>query len=192
MGHNLPQGLIHLEGHTLTDTRGYFRETWRESRLADVLGRKIKFIQGNESLSLKAGVIRGFHFQKSPFPQAKLVRVNWGAIYDVAVDLRYESPTFGQWWGFELSAENGNSLFIGEGFAHGFCTLLENTVVSYQVTNYYAPECDAGIKWNDPKLNINWLLPPGGAIISSKDETLPCLSDLTPEELKLFFLKVLI
>ena len=151
------------------------------------MGRAIKFVQGNESISLKPGVVRGLHFQKSPFAQAKLVRVNWGAIYDVAVDMRHESPTFGKWWGFELSAESGNSLFIDEGFAHGFCTLAENTVVSYQVTKYYAPDYDAGVKWDDPKLNIKWPLPSEGALVSPKDDALPYLSALTPEELRKLF-----
>lgn len=185
MNTNPSQKLILIETKTFGDDRGYFRETWRSSLLSEMAGKEVKFCQGNESLNVRAGVVRGLHFQLFPAAQAKLVRVNYGAVYDVALDLRVKSPTFGKWQGFELSADNGTSLYIPEGFAHGFCTLEDNTVLSYQVTAYYAPELESGIRWDDPDLAIDWPLPPGGALISPKDAIFPLLSET--DKKKLFF-----
>lgn len=175
-------GLLYLEVKTFKDDRGYFRETWRSSQLAEAVGWEVKFCQGNESWSAKPGVIRGLHFQTSPADQAKLVRVNAGAIFDVAVDFRLQSPTFGQWQGFELSAANGASLYIPAGFGHGFCTLNPDTVVSYLVTDYYAPTLEAGIRWDDPELAIDWPVPPEGPLVSLKDAALPLLSEISKNE----------
>lgn len=172
------EGLQLLGTKTFADHRGYFRETYHQARLERELGRRVEFVQDNESLSLRAGVVRGLHFQRKPHVQAKLVRVTHGAIFDVAVDLRPGSPTFGQWRGFELSAANGAGLFVPEGFAHGFCTLEDDTVVAYKVSDFYAPECDAGLRWNDPEVAVAWPLPAGGAILSDKDAALPLLSEL--------------
>lgn len=172
------KGLTLLETKTFSDYRGRFRETFHHQRLEQELGRPLRFVQDNESLSIQVGVLRGLHFQKKPCVQAKLVRVTAGAIFDVGVDLRPQSPTYGQWRGYELSAENGRGLFVPEGFAHGFCTLAPNTVVTYKVTAYYAPECDAGLKWDDPDLAVDWPLPPGGPVLSEKDAALPTLAQL--------------
>lgn len=162
---------------TFSDSRGYFRETYNQKSFDFAQGMVISFIQDNESLSLKRGTIRGLHFQRLPRAQAKLVRVTQGAIFDVAVDLRKNSPTFGQWVGYELSAENGHQLFVPIGFAHGFCTLVDNTVVCYKVSDYYAPECDGGVVWNDPAVGVDWPLDEQ-PILSDKDAILPTLADL--------------
>ncbi|UQZ89647.1 dTDP-4-dehydrorhamnose 3,5-epimerase [Deltaproteobacteria bacterium Smac51] len=169
-------GLILLEYKTYGDDRGYFRETFRQDEINKIFGREIEFVQDNESLS-KASVVRGLHFQRPPHAQAKLVKVSAGRIFDVAVDLRPGSNTYGRWDGYELSAENGKQLFIPEGFAHGFVALEDNTVVSYKVTDYYAPECDGGVLWDDPVIGIEWPLP-GEPIVSGKDLNLPGLAEL--------------
>lgn len=167
-----------LETATLNDNRGYFRETYRRSRLGGLIGREIDFVQDNQSWSARAGTLRGLHFQLPPRAQAKLVSVAWGEIFDVAVDLRLKSPNYGQWQGFVLSAENGRQLLVPEGFAHGFLTLTDNTLVGYKTSDYYAPGCDAGLRWDDPGLDIDWPLKGRDLIISAKDSALPFLSDL--------------
>lgn len=164
------EGLILFEPKTFKDERGFFRETFRALDFEN-----INFVQDNESLS-KAGVLRGLHFQRPPHAQAKLVRVAWGRAFDVAVDLRKNSPTYGHWEAFELSAENGRRLFIPKGCAHGFVALADNTVLSYKVSDYYAPECDAGVLWSDPDIRVEW--PFYDMIISAKDAALPTLSAL--------------
>lgn len=163
---------------TFSDSRGYFREIYSQATYKTQLGEAVDFVQDNESLSLKSGIIRGVHFQRPPHAQAKLVHVACGAIFDVAVDLRQASPTFGQWVGYELSAENGHQLFVPAGFAHGFCTLVDNTVVCYKVSDYYAPECDGGVVWNDPSIGVNWPLGGQSPILSDKDAALPTLAAL--------------
>lgn len=173
-------GLKLIQTKTFTDHRGYFRETYRTHDFREITGCGLEFVQDNESLSKQAGVLRGLHFQRPPHTQAKLVRVVCGSIFDVVVDLRPSSPTFKQWSSFELSAENGWQLFVPEGLAHGFCTLAENTVVTYKVSNYYAPECDGGIRWNDPELGITWPFTDNDIIISEKDAVLPLLAQLDP------------
>lgn len=172
------EGLLLLETSTFSDHRGYFRETYRRERLLELLGREVDFVQDNQSWSKKAATLRGLHFQLPPRAQAKLVSVASGAIYDVAVDLRLESPTFGQWAGVVLSAENGRQLFVPEGFAHGFLTLTDNVTVAYKTSGYYAPECDSGLKWNDPTINIQWPLNGLEPVISAKDSDLPLFSQL--------------
>jgi len=175
-------GLKLIQTKTFSDHRGYFRETYRAENFLETTGLDMEFVQDNESLSKSAGVLRGLHFQRPPHTQAKLVRVVCGSIFDVAVDLRPSSPTFKQWRSFELSAENGLQLFVPGGFAHGFCTLFENTVVTYKVSDYYAPECDGGVRWNDAELAIDWPLAAASIVISDKDSALPLLSQLDPIE----------
>lgn len=159
------------------DSRGYFAEVYRADALA-AAGFTQPFVQDNHSLSIEAGTIRGLHFQTPPRAQAKLVRCVRGAIFDVAVDLRAASETFGQHVGIELSAENGVQLLIPEGFAHGFCTLVPNTEVIYKVTDYYSPEFDSGVLWSDPDLKIAWPMAADSATLSSRDAQLPRLKDL--------------
>jgi len=138
-------------------------------------GLDTEFVQDNHSLSVEQGVLRGLHYQLAPRAQAKLVRVISGAIYDVVVDIRKGSPTFGQWQGFILSAANKRQLFVPQGFAHGFCTLVPNTEVQYKVDEYYSPENDRGIAWNDPALDIDW--PTANPILSEKDGKHPVLAE---------------
>jgi dTDP-4-dehydrorhamnose 3,5-epimerase len=137
----------------------------------------MEFVQDNHSLSVEKGVVRGLHFQLPPFAQDKLVRVVRGRILDVAVDIRRSSPTFGQHVAVEISAESWNQILVPAGFAHGFVTLEANTEVIYKVTNYYAPQCDRGILWNDPALGINWPIAAGEAILSDKDKKQPLMAD---------------
>lgn len=144
-----------LEPKVHNDNRGFFMESYNERKLRE-LGVHQNFIQDNHSLSTDAGVLRGLHYQLNPKAQTKLVRVTAGAIYDVVVDIRRGSPTFGQWIGVILSAHNHRQLLVPKGFAHGFCTLVPNTEVQYKVDEYYSPECDRGILWNDPELGIDW------------------------------------
>lgn len=162
------------------DHRGYFSETYNETEFkkAGVYGR---YVQDNQSLSVAKGAVRGLHFQIQPFAQDKLIRVISGSILDVAVDIRRDSPTFGQHVTAVLSAENGQQIFVPAGFAHGFCTLEPNTEVFYKVTNYYSPEHDRGIIWNDPDIGIDWPVTPEEAILSDKDRDNPRLGDLLNE-----------
>lgn len=155
------------------DDRGWFSETWNQARFEGA-GISCTFIQDNQSWSKASLVLRGIHFQRPPFAQAKLVRCLSGRIWDVAVDLRAGSPTFGQWVAAELSAENGHQLFIPAGFGHAFLTLEPECSVAYKVDAPYAPEADGGFIWNDPQLAIDWPLPHGAApILSPKDAALP-------------------
>jgi dTDP-4-dehydrorhamnose 3,5-epimerase len=155
------------------DERGFFCETYRRTAHADY-----DFVQDNVSVSAESGTIRGLHFQAPPFAQAKLITVLRGAVLDVAVDIRRGSPSFGNWVSWELSAENFNQLLIPAGFAHGFCTLVPDTMIFYKVDAYYSRPHDCGILWNDPALGIVWPVEPGSAILSDRDRKLPRLSDI--------------
>jgi dTDP-4-dehydrorhamnose 3,5-epimerase len=159
------------------DSRGYFMETYRQELFAHYFG-PVQFVQDNQSLSVEVGTIRGLHFQLEPKAQGKLVRCIAGALLDVAVDIRVGSPTFGKWVSAELTAENGCQLWVPPGFAHGFCTLLPDTQISYKVTNYYSQEHDRGLLWNDPALSINWPVDADHAKLSAKDGEQPVLSDI--------------
>lgn len=159
------------------DARGFFSEVFRKD-LLERHGVAADFVQDNQSLSREAGTVRGLHFQVPPFAQAKLVRVVAGAAIDVAVDIRRGSPSFGQHVAVRLSAEDGNQIFIPEGFAHGFCTLEPDTELFYKVTRYYSAEHDRGLRWNDPALAIDWPVAPGEARLSERDLRHPGLSDL--------------
>lgn len=174
----IPEVLV-IAPRRFTDDRGFFSETWNRRTFREATGIDVDFVQNNHSLSLDAGVVRGLHFQSPPYAQAKLVRVTRGAVFDVAVDIRVGSPTFGQHVAVELSADNWRQLWVPVGFAHGFCTLQRDTEVQYSVTAHYAPEHDAGLAFDDPALRIEWPVAPGRAILSDKDRLHPRLSDLT-------------
>lgn len=163
-----------LEPAVFGDHRGFFMESYNE-QVAHEIGITHAFIQDNHSLSVEAGVLRGMHYQLSPKAQTKLVRVTSGAIYDVVVDIRKGSPSFGQWEGFILSAANKRQLLVPQGFAHGFCTLVPNCEVQYKVDALYSHSHDRGIAWNDPVLAIDW--PTTNPILSDKDAKHPVLSN---------------
>lgn len=160
-----------------TDQRGYFSETWSRKAFAD-LGLDEDFVQDNCSYSVSAGTIRGLHFQRPPAAQAKLIRVAHGSIFDVAVDLRRSSESFGRAATAVLTAKGGEQLFIPAGFAHGFCTLEPDTLVAYKMSAFYAPAQERGILWSDPSLAIDWPLGGRDPILSDKDRGLPPFSDL--------------
>lgn len=159
------------------DDRGFFCETYNASTW-EKAGLRYKFVQDNHSLSKDVGTVRGLHYQSEPFAQDKLVRVLRGRILDIAVDLRFSSPTFKKYIAIELSLENWKQLFIPIGFAHGFVTLEPDTEVLYKVTNLYSPAHDCGIAWDDPELNISWPINRGEAILSHKDQNLPVLANV--------------
>lgn len=146
-----------IEPAVFGDERGFFFESFNQKRFEDAIGRKVEFVQDNHSRSSK-GVLRGLHYQMPPFAQGKLVRCTLGEVYDVAVDIRRSSPTFGQWVGVVLSAENKRQLWIPEGFAHGFVTTSDYAEFLYKTTNYYAPDHERSIIWNDAELDIDWML----------------------------------
>jgi len=168
------EGVYILEPKVFGDSRGYFFESYSARNLKDA-GIDTVFVQDNQSKS-SYGVIRGLHYQLPPHCQTKLVRVVEGTIYDVAVDLREGSPSFGKWVGVELSAENKRQLYIPHGFAHGFSVLSETAILNYKCDDYYHPETEGGIIYNDPTLNIDWGVPAGQEIISEKDAKLPQFS----------------
>jgi len=165
------EGLVIIEPKVFGDHRGYFYESYHRQKFLEN-GLDLNFVQDNQSLSAK-GILRGLHFQKPPHAQGKLVRVIRGSIYDVAVDIRKNSPTYGQWQGIELSDKNHKMFWIPPGFAHGFCTLEDNTIVNYKCTDYYNPDAEDGLMWNDPSLGIEWPMD-SEPILSEKD------SDYTP------------
>ncbi len=169
-------GVLLLRPRHFRDDRGYFVGTYNK-RAAATAGVEADFVQDNQSLSLRAGTVRALHFQVPPKPQAKLVRVLRGRIFDVAVDLRVGSPSYGAWVAEMLTAEGGEQLFVPRGFAHGFCTLEPNTEVAYKVDEYYAPECDQGLIWNDPTLAIDWPAAATDAVLSDKDRALGSFAD---------------
>jgi dTDP-4-dehydrorhamnose 3,5-epimerase len=157
------------------DERGYFSETWNLKAFS-AAGLAMQFVQDNHAMSSDARTVRGLHYQLPPYAQGKLVRVVTGAILDVAVDIRRASPTFGQHVSAMLSADNGVQIWVPEGFAHGYVTLKPNTEVVYKVTDFYKPELDRGIAWDDPELGISWGVTRATAIVSGKDAALPVLS----------------
>ena len=166
------------------DARGFFSETWSRPKLA-AAGIEIDFVQDNHSLSATPGTVRGLHFQAPPHAQDKLVRCGRGRLFDVAVDIRRGSPTYGRWWGTELSFENGRQLLVPAGFAHGFATLEPDTEIVYKCSDVYAPETEGALLWNDPEIGIEWPVE-GEAILSDKDAVAPRLAEFeTPFALEM-------
>lgn len=169
------EGVLLVEPALHGDSRGFFLESYHERRFNEAVGREVRFVQDNHSRSAKH-VLRGLHYQLPPNAQAKLVRVVSGAIFDVAVDIRRSSPTFGQWVGATLSAENQRQLWIPEGFAHGFLTQTESADVLYKASAYYSPADEGAVLWNDAALAIEWPLA-GDPVLSNKDASAPSLRD---------------
>ena len=168
--------VVIIEPKVHGDSRGYFVETFRQDKLEEFLGYQINFCQDNESKSSK-GVLRGLHYQLPPHAQTKLVRVISGRVLDVAVDIRKNSPTFGKYVAVELSGENKKQLLIPRGFAHGFVVLEDDTIFAYKVDNYYSPQCDRGIAFDDKNLNIDWILNHNELNLSAKDTKQPKLNE---------------
>lgn len=162
------EGVYVLEPRVFRDARGYFFESWRQADFDQHIGRHVEFIQDNESKS-SYGVLRGLHYQKGEYSQAKLVRVIRGRVLDVAVDIRKSSPTFGKYVAVELSEDNKRQLFIPRGFAHGFLVLSDEAVFTYKVDNVYAPQHEASIRWNDKDINIEWPISADDVLTSEKD-----------------------
>lgn len=173
------EGVKLLRPRRIADQRGYFAETWNRQAFA-AMGIDIDFVQDNQSFSRQRSTVRGLHFQRPPRAQAKLISVGRGSIFDVAVDLRRASPTFGRHTSAVLTSEAGEQLFIPAGFAHGFCTLEPDTEVQYKVSDFYSRELDAGILWNDPDLGIGWPLEGTEPVLSDRDRRLPRLSEIEP------------
>lgn len=169
------KGVFVIEPKVFSDARGYFMEAWKKAEFEEHVG-KIVFIQDNESKSSR-GVLRGLHYQKGEFSQAKLVRVIKGSVLDVAVDIRRSSPTFGRYVAVELSEENKRQFFIPRGFAHGFLVQSDEAIFTYKVDNVYVPQAEAGIRWNDPELGIDWPVDPREVLTSEKDLRQPLLRD---------------
>lgn len=169
-------GVVIVTPRRFGDDRGFFSEVYNRTAY-DAAGIGVEFVQDNHSLSRQKHVVRGLHFQAPPHAQDKLVRVGRGRILDVAVDIRQGSPHFGKWVGVELSAEEGNQLFIPKGFLHGFATLEPDCEVLYKCSDFYAPECDGGVRFDDPDIGIDWGFDPGLAILSEKDAKAPTLKD---------------
>ena len=169
------EGVYIIEPTVFNDARGYFFEAWKKEEFEQHIG-KVEFVQDNESKS-SYGVLRGLHYQKGDCSQAKLVRVIKGKVLDVAVDIRKSSPTFGKYVMVELSDENKRQFFIPRGFAHGFLVLSDEAIFTYKVDNAYAPQADAGIRWNDPDINIQWPIDPAQVQTSEKDLKQPFLKD---------------
>lgn len=168
-------GVLILEPDVFGDYRGFFMESWSQRKMEEA-GLFYNFVQDNHSLSTVKGTLRGIHFQKGEKAQAKLVRCVRGTVLDVAVDLRHDSPTYKQWVAVELSEENKKQLLIPRGFGHGFVTLTDEVEFLYKADNYYAPEADGGIRWNDPEIGVAWGIE--DPILSAKDDTNPYLKDL--------------
>ena len=168
------EGVVIIEPDVFGDNRGFFMESWNKKKMAEA-GLDYDFVQDNHSKSTVKGTLRGIHFQKGDKAQAKLVRCVKGAVLDVAVDLRRNSPTFKQWVGVELSEENKKQLLIPRGFGHGFVTLTDDVEFLYKADNYYAPAADAGIRWNDPEIGVEWGIE--NPILSDKDKNNPFLKN---------------
>lgn len=169
-------GVLVLTPKRFGDERGFFCESWNKARMAEH-GIALEFVQDNHSLSQQVGTVRGLHYQTPPHAQAKLVRCGRGALLDVAVDIRKGSPTYAQWVAVELSAENGKQLLVPEGFAHGFATLRPDTEIIYKCTDYYAPDCDRAIAFDDPEIGVDWGLTRDTAVLSEKDAEAVKLSE---------------
>lgn len=169
------EGVVIIEPRIFKDSRGYFFESFKDNEFQEKICRTT-FIQDNESYS-SYGVVRGLHFQKPPFAQSKIVRVIKGAVLDVAVDLRKGSPTYGQHVAIELNEDNHRQIFIPRGFAHGFAVLSDEVLFQYKCDQYYAPQSEGGIAWDDPSLHIDWRIPADKVILSDKDRKLPLLKD---------------
>lgn len=172
------EGVCILDPQCFGDNRGWFMETW-STRNMEECGLDVNFIQDNQSFTAKKGTIRGIHFQQNPMAQAKLVRVTRGAVVDVAVDLRKESPTYGKWTACELSAENKRQFFVPQGFGHAFLTLTDDVEFCYKCDNFYSRECERNIRWNDPDINIDWkaLGLEGEPCLSGRDAEAPFLKE---------------
>lgn len=170
-------GPLEIVPRKIEDERGYFSETFRLNKFEESSGGS-PFVQDNQSLSVRTGTIRGIHFQSHPAAQGKLVRCLAGRLLDVAVDLRADSPTYGRWISVILSPDQINQLWVPVGFGHGFCTLEPNTVINYRVTNYYSPEHDHGLAWDDPVVAIDWPDAADPETLSARDRNHPLLSDL--------------
>lgn len=171
------EGCFVIKPNVFDDKRGYFFESFNSDLFNSLVGSKVNFVQDNESYSTR-GVLRGLHFQKGEYAQAKLVRVIKGSVLDVAVDLRENSKTYGSYISIILSDENKKQLYVPRGFAHGFVVLSDEATFAYKCDNYYNKESEGGIRYNDPKLNIDWILPLNDLVISEKDLNLPHLNDL--------------
>lgn len=171
------EDVLVVEPAVFGDHRGWFMETYSEAKFHEQELR-YQFVQDNQSYSAVKGTLRGLHFQLNPKAQTKLVRCTRGSIFDVAVDIRQGSPSYGKWFGIELNAENKKQLLIPKGFAHGFMTLTEDVEVQYKCDELYAPECDGGILWNDPDIAIEWPIDVT-PVLSAKDEQAPLLKDVT-------------
>ena len=168
------KGVIIIEPQVFGDERGWFMESWSKQKYDSVLPH-IDFVQDNHSYSAEKGVLRGLHYQIDPMAQAKLIRCTRGSIFDVAVDIRKNSPQYKKWTGVTLSADNKKQLFIPQGFAHGFLTLTDDVEVQYKADNYYAPHYDGNIRWDDPDIGIEWPFEP--SILSDKDKNAPLLRE---------------
>ena len=170
-------GPLEIIPRKISDDRGYFSEIFRSDQFAERAGA-VEFVQDNESLSVRAGTIRGIHFQTQPAVQGKLVRCLSGAVFDVAVDLRRDSATFGRWVSTILTPQTNNQLWVPVGFGHGFCTLEPQSVISYRVTGFYSPDHDKGVAWDDPDIAIEWPDLANPDTLSVKDRRQPALADL--------------
>ena len=174
------EGLLIIEPQIFGDERGYFFESYNEERFLKETGLVVRFVQDNESKS-RRGVLRGLHFQRAPYAQSKLVRVVRGQVLDVAVDIRKGSATYGKYVAVELSAENHRQLFIPKGFAHGYVVLEDDTIFQYKCDEFYHPEAEDGIAWNDPEIGIEWSIDPAEVILSERDKNRVSLSELVCE-----------
>ena len=171
------EGPLEIEPRKIGDHRGYFSEVFRQDIFEKHAG-PVNFVQENQSLSVLSGTIRGIHFQSHPAAQGKLVRCLAGSVFDVAVDLRRGSATLGRWVAVTLDAERNNQFWIPVGFGHAFCTLAPNSMISYRVTNYYSPENDLGVAWDDPEIAIEWPMTADPKTLSAKDRGQPSLANL--------------
>lgn len=169
-------GLKIITPQRFGDARGFFSESWSQARMRDA-GLDFDFVQDNHSVSATVGTLRGLHYQRPPHAQAKLVRCGRGALFDVAVDIRQGSPTYLKWVGVELSAENGKQLLIPAGFLHGFATRHPDTEIIYKCSDYYAPDCDGAVRFDDPDLGVDWGLT-GDPVLSDKDQGAPQLAQI--------------
>ena len=170
-------GPLEIVPRRIADERGYFSEIFRSDTFTEQAGA-VSFVQENQSLSVRPGTVRGIHFQTHPHAQGKLVRCLAGAVLDVAVDLRRDSPGYGRYIAVTLTPKDNNQLWIPVGFGHAFCTLEPNSVIGYRITNYYSPDCDKGVAWNDPDIGVDWPEIADPRTLSAKDRGQPALADL--------------